>query len=151
MSVPVIRHAVRVIVLIGFRCGCVYVLLLKERFHLYLHSPIGIENPLGSEFTVILPKFYVSRQSLLIRACGPSKALATIIFSSCSSMWEKAVQLLNEMRRKDLKPDRYSYTSAIHACAKAGNPVDALRLLRSMEANEVCMWVAFRFRRDQLY
>lgn len=60
-------------------------------------------------------------------------------------MWEKAVQLLNEMRRKDLKPDRYSYTSAIHACAKAGKPVDALRLLRSMEANEVLgMWVAFR-------
>lgn len=49
----------------------------------------------------------------------------------------KASELLREMQRKGLKPDRYSYTSAIHACSKAGNPSEALRLLRAMETNNV--------------
>ncbi|CAN0559636.1 unnamed protein product, partial [Ectocarpus sp. 12 AP-2014] len=49
----------------------------------------------------------------------------------------KASQLIGEMRRKGLKPDRYSYTSAIHACSKAGKPEEALRLLRAMEASNV--------------
>ncbi|CAN0439564.1 unnamed protein product, partial [Laminaria digitata] len=51
--------------------------------------------------------------------------------------WKKASRLIGEMQRKGLKPDRYSYTSAIHACAKAGKPLEALRLLRAMEVNEV--------------
>lgn len=51
--------------------------------------------------------------------------------------WENASQLIDEMRRKGLKPDRYSYTSAIHACSKARKPMEALRLLRAMEANNV--------------
>lgn len=51
--------------------------------------------------------------------------------------WKNASQLIDEMRRKGLKPDRYSYTSAIHACSKARNPMEALRLLRAMEANNV--------------
>ncbi|CAN0537100.1 unnamed protein product, partial [Ectocarpus sp. 8 AP-2014] len=54
-----------------------------------------------------------------------------------SGEWKKASQLIGEMRRKGLKPDRYSYTSAIHACSKAGNPEEALRLLRAMEASNV--------------
>lgn len=54
-----------------------------------------------------------------------------------SGDWEKASQLIDEMRRKGLQPDRYSYTSAIHACGKARSPLEALRLLRSMEANNV--------------
>lgn len=62
---------------------------------------------------------------------------------SCSCLvlvrgeWKKASQLIDEMRRKGLKPDRYSYTSAIHACGKARSPLEALRLLRAMETNNV--------------
>lgn len=56
--------------------------------------------------------------------------------------WKKASQLIGEMQRKGLKPDRYSYTSAIHASAKAENPVEALRLLRAMETNGVSIFFA---------
>lgn len=56
---------------------------------------------------------------------------------------ETASELLKEMQRKGLKPDLYSYGSAIHACAKAGDPTEASRLLRAMEANQVCVsWKA---------
>lgn len=51
--------------------------------------------------------------------------------------WIKASQLIDEMRRRGLKPDRYSYTSAIHACGKARSPLEALRLLRAMDTNNV--------------
>lgn len=60
-----------------------------------------------------------------------------LCFNFRSGEWKKASQLIGEMRRKGLKPDRYSYTSAIHACSKAGNPEEALRLLRAMEASNV--------------
>lgn len=47
------------------------------------------------------------------------------------------------MQRRGLKPDIYSYGSAIHACAKSGNPAEALRLLRAMDATEVYIHVLF--------
>ena len=58
--------------------------------------------------------------------------------------WKKASQLIDEMRRRGLKPDRYSYTSAIHACGKARSPLEALRLLRAMDTNNVGTFTVYR-------
>ncbi|CAN0419079.1 unnamed protein product, partial [Laminaria digitata] len=44
--------------------------------------------------------------------------------------WEKATGLLAAIWLAGLKPDCYSYSSAIHACAGAGRWEEAMSLLR---------------------
>lgn len=74
---------------------------------------------------------------------GFNPSLSPLCKTTCLSLglvrgeWKKASQLIDEMQRKGLKPDRYSYTSAIHACGKARSPLEALRLLRAMDTNNV--------------
>lgn len=46
------------------------------------------------------------------------------------SRWERATALLAEIWLVGLKPDSYSYSSAIHACAGAGRWIEALSLLQ---------------------
>ena len=59
---------------------------------------------------------------------------AAICAAATGGQWQRALQLLADLREQRLVPRSASYNVAIEACAAAREPSVALRLLREMGA-----------------
>lgn len=51
--------------------------------------------------------------------------------------WERALELLDEMKRSGLNPDVYSYSAAISACEKDKQWEKALEIFEKMQIQNV--------------
>lgn len=65
----------------------------------------------------------------------------TAVIDVCSKggMWEKALELLNEMEEKSIKPSEVTFSVAITACGNGGQWQKALDLLSLMRKREIAI------------
>lgn len=62
--------------------------------------------------------------------------ITTLAAAQPIAEWERALMLLEQMAAAGMRPDAYSYSAAITACSRAGQPERAVAVFRQCCANE---------------
>jgi pentatricopeptide repeat protein len=103
-------------------------------------------NLRGGAFTLITGHFTKNddlTRALLVLSAIPAGLKNVFHYSAAISacekggQWEKALQLLEEMRAKDVEPNVITYNATTSACEKGGQCEKALQLLEEMRAKGV--------------